>query len=196
MTKKLIVATSNVGKLKEMGDYLQSLDWQLELKPTDLEIEETGTTFLENACLKASEVAKALGEWAIADDSGLAIDALNGSPGVYSARYGQTNEERINRVLTELAQQNNRQAQFICVIAIANPQGEIVLTAEGICQGEILKEVKGVGGFGYDPIFYIPEKQQTFAQMSLAEKQKISHRGLAFQALIPQLQNLKIITDS
>lgn len=196
MTKKLIVATSNVGKLKEMQDYLQGLDWQLELKSEELEIEETGTTFLENACLKASEVAKALGEWAIADDSGLAIDALNGSPGVYSARYGSTNEERIKRVLTELADHSNRQAQFICVIAVANPQGDIVLTAEGVCEGEILEEVKGVGGFGYDPIFYIPEKQQTFAQMSLAEKQKISHRGLAFQALIPQFQNLNIAIDS
>lgn len=192
MTKKLIVATTNAGKVKEMQDYLQGLDWQLELQPQDLEIEETGTTFLENACLKASSVAKILGKWAIADDSGLAIDALNGAPGVYSARYEKTNQERIDRVLKELENIDNRKAQFICMIALSNPQGEIVLTAEGNCQGEILRQIKGEKGFGYDPIFYIPEKQQTFAQMSLAEKQKISHRGKAFQALIPQLKNLKI----
>ncbi len=192
MTKKLIVATSNSGKLKEMQDYLQDLDWQLELQPKELEIEETGTTFLENACLKASAVAKALNLWAIADDSGLAIEALNGSPGVYSARYGKTNEERINRVLKELENNPNRKAKFMCVIAISNPQGDIMLTTEGTCEGEILTEIKGEGGFGYDPIFYLPEKSQTFAQMSLAEKQKISHRGKAFQALIPQLKNLKI----
>jgi len=192
MTKKLIVATTNAGKVKEMQDYLQGLDWQLELQPQDLEIEETGTTFLENACLKASSVAKILGKWAIADDSGLAIDALNGAPGVYSARYEKTNQERIDRVLKELENIDNRKAQFICMIALSNPQGEIVLTAEGNCQGEILRQIKGEKGFGYDPIFYIPEKQQTFAQMSLAEKQKISHRGKAFQALIPKLKNLKI----
>ena len=190
MTKKLIVATSNPGKVKEMENYLQGLNWQLELKPQELEIEETGTTFRENACLKASEVAKALGEWAIADDSGLEIDALNGSPGVYSARYGKTNDDCIKRVLQELENEKNRQAQFVCIIAISDPQGEIVLTAEGICKGEILTELKGEGGFGYDPIFYIPEKKQTFAQMSLAEKQQISHRGKAFQALIPQLKDL------
>ena len=188
MTKKLIVATSNPGKVKEMENYLQGLNWEVELKPQELEIEETGTTFRENACLKASEVAKALGEWTIADDSGLEIDALNGSPGVYSARYGKTNDDRIKRVLDELENKKNRQAQFVCVMAISNPQGEIVLTAEGICKGEILTELKGEGGFGYDPIFYIPEKQQTFAQMSLAQKQQISHRGKAFQALIPQLK--------
>jgi XTP/dITP diphosphohydrolase len=192
MTKKLIVATGNPGKLKEMADYLQGLPWQLELKPDDLEIEETGTTFLENACLKASEVAKNLQSYAIADDSGLAIDSLKGAPGVYSARYGNTDKDRINRVLKELDNNPNRKAQFICVIAIANPQGEIILTAEGICKGEILTQTKGEGGFGYDPIFYIPEKQKTFAQMSLGEKQAISHRGKAFQALIPHLKNLEI----
>jgi XTP/dITP diphosphohydrolase len=175
-----------------MENYLQGLQWQLELKPDDLEIEETGTTFLENACLKASEVAKVLHCYAIADDSGLAIDGLKGAPGVYSARYGNTDKDRINRVLKELDNNPNRKAQFICVIAIANPQGEIILTAEGICKGEILKQTKGEGGFGYDPIFYIPEKQKTFAQMSLGEKQAISHRGKAFQALIPQLKNLEI----
>ncbi|MGL5942186.1 MAG: RdgB/HAM1 family non-canonical purine NTP pyrophosphatase [Waterburya sp.] len=188
--KKLIVATGNPGKLKEMQEYLLGLPWQLELKPADLDIEETGTTFITNARLKASEVAKALGEWAIADDSGLAVDALNGVPGLYSARYGQTDQDRINRLLQELGDADNRQAKFICAVAIASPDGSITLETEGICPGEILFSPRGSGGFGYDPIFYVPSQQQTFAEMSGEMKRKISHRGVAFAQLMPQLQEL------
>ncbi|MEB3180507.1 MAG: RdgB/HAM1 family non-canonical purine NTP pyrophosphatase [Nostocaceae cyanobacterium] len=190
MTKLLVVATGNPGKLREMQAYLSDLDWELTLKPEELEIEETGDTFAANACLKASEVAKATGNWAIADDSGLAVDALDGSPGVYSARYGKTDLERITRVLNELGNTPNRQAQFVCVIAIARPDGAIALTAEGICRGEILDAPRGTGGFGYDPVFYVPEKQLTFAQMSPNVKRSISHRGKAFAELIPQLEIL------
>lgn len=190
MMKKLVVATGNPGKLREMEEYLTGLPWQLELKPVDLDIEETGTTFIANARLKASEVAKALGEWAIADDSGLAVDALNGAPGLYSARYGKTDEDRINRLLTELGATTNRQAKFICAVAIANAEGKIVLETEGICLGEILDSPRGNGGFGYDPIFYVPLQQKTFAEMSSSTKGKISHRGIAFEQLMPQLQEL------
>jgi XTP/dITP diphosphohydrolase len=188
--KKLIVATGNPGKLGEMQEYLTGLPWQLELKPADLEIEETGKTFGENACLKASQVAIATKQWAIADDSGLAVDALNGSPGLYSARYGATDEERIARLLGELGDNNNRKARFICAIAIANPDGEIALQTEGICEGEILAAPRGGGGFGYDPIFYVPQQQQTFAEMPRATKNKISHRGIAFVRLLPQLSKI------
>ncbi len=188
--KKLIVATGNPGKVKEMQEYLTGLPWQLELKPAELDIEETGTTFKENACLKASQVAKAMGEWAIADDSGLAVDALDGAPGIYSARYGKTDRERIDRVLRELGSTTNRQAKFVCAIAIASPDGAIALQTEGICQGAILAAPRGDGGFGYDPIFYVPQQQQTFGEMPPAVKQKISHRGVAFQQLLPQLQAL------
>ena len=190
--KKLIVATGNPGKLKEMQEYLVGLDWQLELKPKELEIEETGTTFKENAALKASSVAKEMGEWAIADDSGLAVDALDGAPGLYSARYGNTDQERINRLLRELGDNDNRQAQFICAIAIARPDGSIALQTEGICPGEILYSPQGNGGFGYDPIFYVPSQQKTFAQMSPEVKNKISHRGRAFEALLPQLPSIDL----
>ncbi|MGH2414538.1 MAG: RdgB/HAM1 family non-canonical purine NTP pyrophosphatase, partial [Microcystaceae cyanobacterium] len=162
----------------------------LQLKPEDLEIEETGDTFMANACLKASQVAKALGEWAIADDSGLAVDALNGAPGLYSARYGQTDTERIERLLKALEGQDNRQAQFICAVAIARTDGSIVLQTEGICQGEILYVPEGDNGFGYDPIFYVPQQQQTFAQMKPEVKRVLSHRGKAFEALIPQLKGI------
>lgn len=188
--RTLIVATSNPGKLQEIQDYFHDLDWKLQLKPQEIEIEETGKTFLENAALKASQVAKTLGKWAIADDSGLAVDALNGAPGIYSARYGKTDQERIERLLKELGESENRQAKFICAIAIATPDGSIALQTEGICPGEILKSPQGQGGFGYDPIFYVPQYQKTFAQMTPDLKQKVSHRGQAFASLLPQLKNM------
>lgn len=188
--KKLVVATSNPGKLTEMQEYLADLPWELELKPSELDIEETGKTFIANARLKASEVAKALGKWSIADDSGLAVDALNGAPGLYSSRYGKNDADRINRLLRELGKTANRQAKFICAIAISNPQGEIVLETEGICSGEILTSPQGEGGFGYDPIFYVPTEQETFAQMLPETKSRISHRGVAFAQLMPKLLKL------
>jgi len=188
--KLLVVATGNPGKLKEMQLYLQDLGWELQLKPEELEIEETGETFIANACLKASEVAKATGEWSIADDSGLMVDALNGQPGIYSARYGKTDADRISRLLKELGSEQNREAQFVCAIAIARPDGTIALQVEGICRGEILHTPRGTGGFGYDPIFYVPAQQQTFAEMTPDIKRSHSHRGRAFQALLPQMANL------
>ncbi|BAP18430.1 RdgB/HAM1 family non-canonical purine NTP pyrophosphatase [cyanobacterium endosymbiont of Epithemia turgida] len=188
--KKLIVATSNPGKLKEIRNYLIELDWKLQLKPDTLEIEETGTTFIENACLKASKVAQALGEWAIADDSGLTVDALKGAPGIYSARYGKTDRDRIERLLRELGKADQRQGQFVCAIAIARQDGSIALHSEGICPGEILTSPRGMGGFGYDPIFYVPQYKQTFAQMPPDIKRKVSHRGKAFEALLPHLYKI------
>jgi len=190
MTKLLVVATGNPGKLREMQDYLADSGWELTLKPEELEIEETGDTFAANACLKASQVALATRKWAIADDSGLQVDALNGAPGVYSARYGQTDSERISRVLNELGSEINRKAQFVCSVAIANPNGAIVLQSEGVCSGTILHAPRGHGGFGYDPIFYVPDKQLTFAEMTPQLKGSISHRGQAFQSLLPQLLEL------
>ncbi|WGV23777.1 RdgB/HAM1 family non-canonical purine NTP pyrophosphatase [Halotia branconii] len=190
MTKLLVVATSNPGKLREMQAYLADSDWELTLKPEELEVEETGDTFAANACLKASQIAQATGEWAIADDSGLEVDALNGVPGVYSARYANNNSERIARLLRELGNEVNRQAQFVCAVAIARPDGAIVLQSEGICRGEILHAPRGNGGFGYDPIFYVPDKQLTFAEMGRELKGSISHRGQALKALIPQLKTL------
>ena len=190
MVQKLVVATGNPGKLVEIQEYLTDLPWQLELKPNNLDIEETGTTFIANARLKAVGVAQALSEWAIADDSGLMVDALDGAPGIYSARYGQTDADRIARLLRELGDNTNRQAQFICAIAIANPNGDIALETQGICPGEILTTPRGDGGFGYDPIFYVPGENQTFAEMSAATKNRISHRGLAFAQLMPKLRML------
>ncbi|MBW4664345.1 MAG: RdgB/HAM1 family non-canonical purine NTP pyrophosphatase [Chroococcus sp. CMT-3BRIN-NPC107] len=190
MGKILVVATGNPGKLQEMQAYLTGENWELQLKPDELEIAETGTTFAENACLKASQIAKATENWAISDDSGLEVAALNGAPGIYSARYGKDDRSRISRLLTELGDTPNRQAQFVCAIAIARPSGEIALQSVGICQGEILYHPQGTGGFGYDPVFYVPTYQKTFAQMPKKVKHEISHRGKAFQALLPQLHDL------
>jgi XTP/dITP diphosphohydrolase len=180
----LIVATGNPGKLKEMQAYLAGTSWQLQLKPPELDPEETGETFAENAEIKAIAVAKAMGEWAIADDSGLAIDALDGAPGVYSARYGRTDDDRIARVLQELAGITNRQARFICAVAMANPAGEVIYRSEGVCEGEILLETRGEGGFGYDPIFFVPAVGRSFAEMSPEVKRQVSHRGKALSALV------------
>ncbi len=186
----LIVATSNPGKLREMQAHLADLGWELRLKPDELEIEETGDTFLANACLKASQVALSTGEWAIADDSGLEVDALGGAPGVYSARYGKTDSSRIERLLRELGDNQNRQAQFVCAVVLASPDGSIRAQGSGVCRGEILYTLRGSGGFGYDPIFYVPEHQLTFAEMTAELKRSVSHRGKAFQALLPQIKEI------
>jgi XTP/dITP diphosphohydrolase len=190
---KLIVATSNPGKLREMQAYLSGSAWELSLKPAELDVDETGTTFAANACLKASEVAIALNRWAIADDSGLQVDALAGAPGIYSARYADTDKARIDRLLTELAdfpEPYQRQAQFVCAIAVARPDGTIAAQAEGICRGEILTAPRGVDGFGYDPIFYVPTKQLAFAEMSVETKRSVSHRGIAFGIITQKLAEI------
>nr|WP_238718030.1 RdgB/HAM1 family non-canonical purine NTP pyrophosphatase [Petrachloros mirabilis] len=186
----LVVATQNPGKFSELQATLAGLSWELLLMPEGLEIAETGDTFLANACLKASKVAEATGHWAIADDSGLVVDALDGAPGIYSARYGQTDLERIQRLLNELGDEPQRAAHFVCVMALADSTGRIVAQAEGVCSGEILRAPRGKGGFGYDPIFYLPEREQTFAELTPEEKHQISHRGRAVQALLPKLRAL------
>ena len=194
----LVVATSNPHKLTEMQAHLadRDLGWELVLKPKEIEIEETGATFLENACLKASQVAQIMGKWAIADDSGLSVEALGGAPGIYSARYAETPLLRIERVLQELEnledleETANRAASFTCAVAVARPDGSIALQTEGICRGEILRSLQGTEGFGYDPIFYVPDQKMTFAEMPPALKHQISHRGLAFQTILLQLKQL------
>lgn len=186
----IVVATGNPGKLGEMQAYLGELGWNLVLKPDEIDVEETGSTFIENARLKASQVARATQQWAIADDSGLAVDALKGAPGLYSARYGKNDADRIQRLLTELGDTDQRSAQFICAIALARPDGTILLETNGICYGEILRRPSGQGGFGYDPIFYVPTQGCTFAEMTPEQKHVHSHRGVAFRQIMPQLRSL------
>jgi XTP/dITP diphosphohydrolase len=187
----LVLGTGNPGKLREMQQYFDAASpWTLELKPPEIDVDETGTTFLANACLKASETAIATGKWSIADDSGLAVDALDGAPGIFSARYGVDDADRIARLLRELSDKETRSAQFVCAIAVASPDGKVVIQEVGICPGEILHEVQGDGGFGYDPVFFVPEAEMTYAQMPDEVKRCLSHRGRAFEKVMPQLQDI------
>jgi XTP/dITP diphosphohydrolase len=192
--QQVILATGNPGKCLELQALLTSTGWQILPKPPTLEIEETGNTFQENACLKALQVAKATGQWALADDSGLEVDALGGAPGVHSARYGSDDTHRISRLLTALKQIEIRTARFVCVLAIASPQ-KVILTVEGTCCGEILRVPQGSGGFGYDPIFWVPELNKTFAELSADEKSLHSHRGKAIAALLQAVRDNNLAGD-
>ena len=193
MAEKFVLATHNPGKLREMGDILRGLGVEV-VSPADVgchvEVEETGTTFAENAMLKAKAVCAASGLPAIADDSGLCVDALGGAPGVYSARYGGEGLDDAGRyrpLLSNLRGQPTRAAHFACAIACAFPNGD-TLTAEGRCDGAIAYAPMGEGGFGYDPVFLVPEKAKTFGQLTAEEKSAISHRGRALQAFAAKLE--------
>ena len=193
MAEKFVLATHNPGKLREMGDILRGLGVEV-VSPADVgchvEVEETGTTFAENAMLKAKAVCAASGLPAIADDSGLCVDALGGAPGVYSARYGGEGLDDAGRyrlLLSNLRGQPTRAAHFACAIACAFPNGD-TLTAEGRCDGAIAYAPMGEGGFGYDPVFLVPEKAKTFGQLTAEEKSAISHRGKALQAFAAKLE--------
>jgi XTP/dITP diphosphohydrolase len=186
----LVIASGNPGKVLEFSHLLADLKLTIRPQPEGLEVEETGITFAENARLKASAVARATGCWALADDSGLSVNALGGAPGVRSARYGETDTARIARLLRELNGANDRSAQFTAALAVADPSGTIRLEVEGVCPGVILEEQRGSGGFGYDPVFFMPEAGLTYAEMDKQLKGRIGHRGQAFALLAPQLQKL------
>lgn len=191
---KLLVATNNPGKLKEFQQILREIGVECvsmrELGIT-ADVAETGTTFLENARLKATELYQIAKIPTIADDSGLMVDALHGEPGVYSARYAgepSSDEKNIAKLLANLQGVSNRAARFKSVIAAVFSEDDIVVS-EGVCEGTILTECRGQNGFGYDPVFYVDAAGKTFAQMSDAEKNRLSHRGNAIRALKEQLQN-------
>lgn len=184
MAEKFVLATHNAKKLEEMREILSGLGVEV-VSPADLEIdievEETGNTFAENAMLKAKAISAAASLPAIADDSGLCVDALNGGPGVYSARYGGEELDDRGRcmlLLENLRGQTTRAAHFACAIACVFPDGR-TLEAEGRCDGAIAFAPLGTGGFGYDPVFLVPEKGKTFGQLTAEEKHAISHRGKA-----------------
>lgn len=183
---KMVLASKNAHKLTEMQAILGELGVEVVLESNvglDVDVEETGTTFEENAVLKAVAVMKAGNLPAIADDSGLCVTALGGGPGIYSARYGGeglTDQDRYNLVLDGLRGEIDRSAKFVSVIACAFPNGD-VLTCRGECPGMIASVPMGEDGFGYDPIFFVPEKKMTFAQMAPEEKNAISHRGVALR---------------
>jgi XTP/dITP diphosphohydrolase len=180
---KLVLASKNRHKLVELQTILGQLGLEVVLESDigiDVDVEETGTTFEENALLKAKAVMEASGMAAIADDSGLMVDALNGEPGVYSARYGGKDSDaaRTAYLLENMAQvpEEERTARFVSAIACALPDGRVV-TSRGTCEGRILFETRGDNGFGYDPVFYVPEIGMTFAEADGERKNAISHRG-------------------
>ena len=190
---KLVLASKNQKKLVEMNDILSSLGIEVCSQAdagVDLEPEETGTTFEENSLIKAKAVMEASGLPAIADDSGLCVDALRGAPGVYSARYGGedlSDEGRYRLLLENMQGQMPRTAQFVSVITCCFPNGD-VLTARGECPGTIAFAPMGEGGFGYDPVFFVPPLKKTFAQLSPEEKNAVSHRGKALKLFQEKLE--------
>ena len=192
--KKIIFATGNAGKMKEIREILKDLDAEvLSMKEAGVEAEivEDGKTFEENAVIKAKTVCKLTGEIALADDSGLEIDYLNKEPGIYSARYmGEDTSYRIKNAnlikRLEGVPDEKRTARFVCAIAAAFPDGT-VKTVRGTMEGRIGYEETGENGFGYDPIFYLPEYGCSSAELSMEEKNKISHRGKALRAIKEEL---------
>ncbi|MBQ3533384.1 MAG: RdgB/HAM1 family non-canonical purine NTP pyrophosphatase [Oscillospiraceae bacterium] len=190
---KLVLASKNKGKLKEMQAILADLGVEVVLQADlgiDVDVEETGTTFAENSMLKAKAVMEASGLPAIADDSGLCVDWLQGAPGVYSARYGgvETDEDRYRLLLQNMRGALNRAAHFHTAIVCCFPNGD-VLEAEGDCFGTVAYAPAGDGGFGYDPIFFVPELRKTFSQLTAEEKNAISHRGVALRDFAAKLKD-------
>ncbi|PFG05495.1 XTP/dITP diphosphatase [Bacillus sp. es.034] len=197
MTKRVIIATKNRGKAKEFQHMFAPYGYEVQTLldlPHIEDVEETGETFEENAILKAETVAKELGELVIADDSGLSIDALEGRPGVYSARYAgeeKSDEANMEKALGELesVEEADRTARFYCVLAIAGPDME-TKTVTGTCEGMILRDKRGTNGFGYDPIFFVPSLGKTMAELTQDEKSQISHRGNALKKLGNMISDL------
>ena len=189
---KFVLASHNKGKLAEMQAILGELGVEVVMPAdvgVDIDVEETGTTFAENAGLKAQAIMQASGLPAIADDSGLCVDWLQGAPGIYSARYGglDSDPERCRLLLSNMRGATNRAAHFHTSIVCAFPNGD-TLTAEGDCAGTIAFAPMGDGGFGYDPVFFVPSLRKTFAQLTAEEKNAISHRGSALRAFAAELK--------
>lgn len=203
---RIVLATRNTKKGREMAELLappwEPSPWLARLQVRTLvespdlpETVEDAATFAGNASKKAQEAARALAAWVIADDSGLAVDALGGAPGVFSARYAGVHgdDEANNRKLLEALDSvpdPRRGAAFVCALAVADPSGAIVLEAEGRCRGRITRELRGEGGFGYDPLFLIPEYHKTFGELGPLVKHQLSHRARAFAAVRPRLERL------
>lgn len=194
----LVLGTNNQKKLVELQLMLPQQQYALQSLaqiPGSIDVEETGTTFPENAMLKATEQAIHLKRWVLAEDSGLAVDALQGQPGIFSARYAGTHgDDAANnaKLLAELdgVPLEKRTARYHCEICLSDPEGNVRLTAGGTCSGRILTEQIGAGGFGYDPLFEIIEYHKTFAELDLTVKRALSHRSRALRAFLPKLDRL------
>ena len=182
----IVIASRNAGKIREIRQIFSDLPVTFITPPDMPDVEETGKTFAENARLKAVAVARHTGAWALADDSGLEVDALGGAPGIHSARWSDGDDQSNNaRLLSELKDvpEESRSARYRAVIVVATPDGKIVAEADGSCEGIIGTERRGKGGFGYDPLFGIPELGCTMAELPSEKKNRISHRAQALERL-------------
>jgi XTP/dITP diphosphohydrolase len=192
---KVLFATNNSKKLKELKTLIGDVPVHVltpEEVGVDLNVVEDGKTFVENAAKKASAFARASDLWTLADDSGLCVDALEGRPGVRSARYAEgTDKVRYEKLLRELepVPDERRTARFMCVLCLASPRGDVQFE-EGSCEGLIVRNPKGQGGFGYDPVFFLPSLGRTMAELSESEKNAVSHRAVAFRRMRPRLEAL------
>lgn len=185
----LVIASSNAGKVEEIAAMLGPMDIRLGVQPGELVVEETGSSFAENARLKAATVARFTGAWSLADDSGLVVDALNGAPGVYSARYGPDAASRQARLLAELKGSLYRAASLVSALALANPLGEILLETQGECRGEILEQPRGTAK-GYGDIFWIRAAGCTYGELPTSQRLKFGSRGRAVRSVAADIKRL------
>lgn len=191
---QIVLATSNPHKVKEINEMVSGYDIEFILPPEGFDPIETGSTFAQNALIKAQEAWKLAHNWVLADDSGLCIESLNGNPGIYSARYAETPQKRIDKVLNEMKEKKNREARFVCHMVLIAPDGKTELSCEGVCEGSIAYQQSGINGFGYDPIFLLKNDNRTMAELTDEEKNTVSHRANALNQVLSYIKNLTINT--
>jgi XTP/dITP diphosphohydrolase len=189
---KIVLGSSNPHKVKEINEITSGSGIEFILPPDGFDPIENGSTFEENSLIKAKCAWELSHNWSLADDSGLCIDALDGKPGIYSARYEETPQKRINRVLKELEGVADRTAHFTCHMTLISPDGETAFSAEGICEGSIVRQQRGINGFGYDPIFLLKGDTRTMAELSEEEKNQVSHRFGALRKVLEYITNNKL----
>lgn len=189
---KIVFATANPHKLQEVNAICSSAEIEFVLPNEGFNPVENGDSFEENSLIKAKEAYRVSKTFCLADDSGLCVEALNGAPGLYSARYAGTQDEKIEKLLSELNNVDNRNAKFVCCMTLLNENGEMIFQTIGECKGSIVKERKGVNGFGYDPIFLVDGYSKTMAELDESEKNKISHRANALAKVVEFLKTINI----
>jgi XTP/dITP diphosphohydrolase len=193
---QIVFGTSNPHKVKELNGIVKAYgikDVEFILPPEGFDPDETGTTFEENSLIKAQEASKISGMISLADDSGLCVEVLNGEPGIYSARYAETPQKRIDKLLAAVAPFENRRAKFVCAMTLTDKDGNVLFADRGECHGKIAKTQAGTGGFGYDPIFLVDGKNGlTMAELSENEKNEVSHRGNALRKVLKYLSESSV----
>ncbi len=187
---KIVFATANPHKLEEVKAICGDCNIEFALPNEGFTPIENGSTFEENSLIKAKEAYRVSKTYCLADDSGLCVEALDGAPGLYSARYAGTQNEKIEKLLNELSGTNNRAAKFVCCMTLLDDKGNMIYQTTGECKGYIVKERKGINGFGYDPIFLVDGYSKTMAELTSEEKNKISHRAIALKKVLKFLQNM------